>query len=149
MLLHPGAEIVIMGDLNTDLGHLGGPKSCTQMKEQESILHRYISRWNFASPLLHLQSVGPSYTYESEAHSTQPTLDHILCTVHMLPKFQSAYTIVDEPLNTSVHYPLIAVLHHNFSAPIPPPPTNPCSVTPRNWSGTSKADIYRLYTKPL
>ena len=29
MLLPPGAEIVIMGDLNADLGHLGGPKSCT------------------------------------------------------------------------------------------------------------------------
>ena len=114
MLLPPGAEIIIMGDLNADLGQLGGPMSCTQMNEQGSVLHRYISRWNFASTHLQLQSDGPSYTYESEAHSILSTLDHILCPVHMLPKFQSAYTIVDEPLNTSDHIPVIAVLHHDF-----------------------------------
>ena len=120
--------------------------TCTQMNEQGSLLHCYISRWNFVSTHLQLQSDGPSYTYESEAHSTLSTLDPILCPAYM---FQSAYTIVDEPLNTSDHNPVIAVLHHDFSSPTHPPLTIPCPVIPRKWSSTSMADICCLYTKPL
>ena len=42
MLLPPGANIIVMGDFNADLGHLGGPRSCTQINEQGKILHQYI-----------------------------------------------------------------------------------------------------------
>ena len=133
MLLSPGAEVVIMGDFNADLGHLGGPRSCTQINEQGKILYRYISKWNFISTHLHLQTTASSITYESDAHSTLSTLDHILCLSFMLPKFISAYIIM-EPLNISDHYPVFAALHCDYPSFTPPPPsTNACSVTPRNW----------------
>ena len=60
-LLPLGADVIIMGDFNADLGHLGGPSSCTSLNEQGKILHQYLSRWNFVSAHLHLQS-SLSYT---------------------------------------------------------------------------------------
>ena len=120
--------------------------SCTQMNEQGSLLHCYISRWNFVSTHLQLQSDGPSYTYESEAHSTLSTLDPILCPACM---FQSAYTTVDEPLNTSDHNPVIAVLHHHFSSPTHPPLTIPCPVIPRKWSSTISATFILNHYRKL
>ena len=125
MLLPSGAEVVIMGDFNADLGHLGGPRSCTQINEQGKILYRYISKWNFISTHLHLQTTASSITYESDAHSTLSTLDHILCPSFMLPKFISAYVIM-EPLNISDHYPVFAALHCDYPSFTPPPPFYKC-----------------------
>ena len=127
ILLPPGAEVVVIGDFNADLGHLGGPRSCTQINEQGKILHCYISKWNFISTHLHLQTTASSFTYESDAHSTLSTLDHILCPLF---KFKSAYVIM-ESLNISDHNPVFAALHCDY--PFPSPSTNACSVAPRNW----------------
>ena len=60
MLLPPGADIIIMGDFNTDVGHLGGPQSSTQLNEQGKILHRHFTRWEFASSHLYLLSTPSS-----------------------------------------------------------------------------------------
>ena len=80
LLFPPGAEIIIMGDLNADLGLLGGPMACTHINEQGKILLSYKME---LSTHLHLQPTISSYTYESDAHSTQSTLGHILCPKHI------------------------------------------------------------------
>ena len=116
--------------------------------EQGKILYRYISKWNFISTHLHLQTTASSITYESDAHSTLSTLDHILCPSFMLPKFISAYVIM-EPLNISDHYPVFAALHCDYPSFTPPPSTNASSVTPRNWASTPREVIRHLYTIPL
>ena len=149
LLLPPGAEIIIMGDLNADLGHLGGPMACTHINEQGKILYRYLTKWNFISTHLHLQPTTSSYTYESDAHSTQSTLDHILCPKYMLPKFILSYTIIEEPLNTSDHNPVFATLRKEHYSSHPPQGLNASSFSPPNWSASSKEDIHRLYTTPL
>lgn len=48
-LLPPGAEFIVMGDFNADLGPLGGPKCCMEINEQGKILHRYVTKWNLVS----------------------------------------------------------------------------------------------------
>ena len=79
MLLLPlGADIIVMGDFNADLGHLGGPMSC--MSTGKSFVY---SSLNYGAS--HLQTNFSSYTYESDAHSTQSTIDHILCPLGILP----------------------------------------------------------------
>ena len=148
LLFPPGAEIIITGDLNANLGLLGGPMACTHINEQGKILQRYLTKWNFISTHLHLQPTISSYTYESDAHSTQSTLDHILCPKHMLSKIISSYTIIEEPLNTSDHNPVFATMRNDHPSSHPPHDSNASSFSPPNWSA-SKEDIHRLYTTPL
>ena len=64
--------------------------SLVQLNEQGRILHRYFTRWEFVSSHLHLQSTPSSYTYESEAHSTLSSIDHIVCPHRMLPRYAFA-----------------------------------------------------------
>ena len=138
LLLPPGADIIVMGDFNADLGHLGGPMSCTQLNEQGKILHRYLTKWSFVSTHLHLQPNVSLYTYGSDAHSTQSTIDHILCPLGMLPKFVSAPTVTEEQLNTSDHNPVLAVVYHSLSHSPSSPPTSSQSrlFNLRNWADT-------------
>ena len=110
MLLPAGADVVIMGDFNADLGLLGGPMTHSPPNEQGKILNKYLTRWKFISTHLHLCSSLPIYTYESEAHDSLSTIDHILCPSHMLHKFSSSSLLKDHPLNTSDHLPLSATL---------------------------------------
>ena len=155
-LLPPGSDIIIMGDFNADLGQYGGPMSKTEVNEQGKILYQYINRWHFVSVHLHLQSTLPSFTYESDAHGTQSTIDHILCPIHILSKFLSASTVAEEPLNTSDHLPVLAVLKYNCATESIPSSNIPLprlrrnsTVNSPNWAGTSKEDIRQLYTLPL
>ena len=129
-----------MGDFNADLGLLGGPKACTEVNEQGKIFHRYLR--NFVSTHLRLQTSSLSYTYESEAHSTQSTIDHIICPRHMLPRFQSALSVVDHPLNTSDHHPILAIFNipsqHHLLFRLAPRLTNlPIGKVPRKARYTS------------
>ena len=151
-LLPTNSDIFIMGDFNADPGHLGGPLSSTRLNEQGRILHQFMSRWELASIHLHTSDSPMSHTYSSEAHSSLFTIDHILCSQHLLAKVTSAYTIQEDAQNTSDHIPIVASLSFllmpthtgmNRGAPMP-------SVSPRtNWEGTSKEDIKYLYSTPL
>lgn len=82
MRLPAGADVVIMGDFNADLGLLGGPMSLSSPNEQGKILNKYLMRWKFVSTHLHLCSL-PTYTYESEAHASLSTIvyhcAHLTC----------------------------------------------------------------------
>ena len=70
---------IILGDLNADPGSHGGPLSTTRVNEQGRILSQYLSLWNFVSAHLHKSNLSSSHIFESEAHSTVSTIDHILC----------------------------------------------------------------------
>ena len=138
-----------MGDFNADLGPLGGPKSSTQLNEQGKILHRYLSSWNFVSTHLHIQQSALSYTYTSDAHSTQSTLDHIICPRGLLSKFLSASSIIEEPLNMSDHNPVVATLQCPRPLSTLSTSSNERHPLPRNWEGTTKEYVSQLYTEPL
>ena len=53
MLLPPGADIIVMGDFNANVGHLGGPRSCTQINEQGKILHTSLSGISYQLIYIH------------------------------------------------------------------------------------------------
>ena len=110
MLLPAGADIVIMGDFNADLGYLGGPMSDCFPNEQGKILNKYLSCRKFVCTHLHLCYSHPIYTFESEAHDSMSTIDHILCPSHMLNMFSSSLQLKDHPLNNSDHIPPSATL---------------------------------------
>ena len=149
LLLPPDADIIIMGDFNADMGHLGGPYSCTSPNEQGKIFHKYLTRWDFISIHLQFHSSLSTHIYESEAHSSYSTLDHIICPRRMLSRFRSAFVLEDHPLNTSDHLPVQAILDHPPLTPVTS--TSPPLKSPShpNWHAISKEDIHKLYTAPL
>ena len=123
--------------------------SLSSPNEQGKILNKYLMRWKFVSTHLHLCSL-PTYTYESEAHASLSTIDHIMCPSHMLNKFCSSFSLGDHPLNTSDHFPLSATLLLPFHpSPVSPsPPKHPARPSP-NWERLSKDELSGLYTIPV
>ena len=71
--------MIVLGDLNANLGACGGPLATNTPSEQGKILLQYLHKWNYVSVHLHNCNMSPTYTYTSEAHGTSGTIDHILC----------------------------------------------------------------------
>ena len=117
LLLPPSAYLIIMGDFNADSGHLGGPLATTSINSQGRILHQFMERFNITSSHLHKSNLLFSHTFESDAHSTVSTIDHILCPRHSQPAIQSAHPIDNLPLNTSDHLPVFARLAVHLPLP--------------------------------
>ena len=124
-------DVFILGDMNADLGLTGGPMASTHINEQGKILQKYLQRWNFLSAHLHLSPTPATSTYESEAHGSISTIDHILCPSHVLQSLSSCHVIEEEPSNNSDHLPITCRLnthlptsptHHEKFTP-PPVPT--------------------------
>ena len=99
-------DVFILGDMNADLGLTGGPMASTPINEQGKILRQYLQRWNFLSAHLHLSPTPATSTYESEAHGSISTIDHILCPSHVLQSLSSCHVIKEEPSNNSDHLPI-------------------------------------------
>ena len=87
---------------------------------------------------------------ECNAHSTQFTLDHILCTKHMMPQIILSYTIIEEPLNTVA---VLATLRKDNPSSCPTSTraqdSNASPFSPPNWSASSREDTHHLYNTPL
>ncbi len=89
-----------------------------------------------------------TYTYESEAHGSVSTIDHILCPSHTLPSFPSSHVMEEEPSNNSDHLPVTCQIDVNLSLPpVHPrqlkPPTRP------NWTKLTSHELKNAYTTPL
>ena len=141
-------DIIILGDFNADLGPAGGPNCSTPSNEQGRILTHYLSRWNFLSTHLHLGSSVCSHTYESEAHGSFSTIDHILCPEHLLSSFHKSLVLEESALNTSDHLPLSCSLRLTFY-PVPRRKDLPTPPPRANWKKPSPDSIYSLYTVAL
>ena len=120
----------------------------TPINEQGKILMQYLKRWNFLSAHLYLSPTPETSTYESEAHGSISTIDHILCPSHVLPSLLTCHVIEEEPSNTSDHLPLTcnistqlpnSPIHHKKSSPPPRP----------NWRKLTTHELRRSYTSPL
>lgn len=140
------SDVFILGDLNADPGHLGGPNATTSVNEQGRILVRYLSRWNYVSVHLHTCSTPTSHTYTSEAHASCSTIDHILSPVHLLPSFSHCKVRIDEPLNLSDHSPLCAILSCCLDPLAMPTKSNNVPFRRLNWSKLSKEELLKGYT---
>lgn len=104
-ILFPNCVILPMGDFNADIG-----STSRSPNEQGSILLRYMERWNYVSSHLQLQRDGALHTFESEAHKSLSTIDHILCPASFLVRMVSSRVLINHPLNMSDHLPIHASL---------------------------------------
>ena len=119
---------------------MGGPQACTPTNEQGCILLRYLSRWNYISYHLHLNPIATSATYESEAHGSWSTVDHILGPSHKILSINKCYVGKDDPFNTSDHLLVSANLTLSLPRSRPPEPSHSAPQRP-NWDKVSDNDI--------
>ena len=138
-------DVIILGDMNADLGVAGGPRASTSVNEQGKILLRYLGRWDFLSVHLHVGPSHSSHTYCSEAHGTLSSIDHILCSRHLLSSFSSCFVADDAPLNLSDHFPVCC----SFSTFLPKsgfPAVGQSPITTHSRPNWTKA---KLFSDPL
>ena len=100
--------VILVGDLNCHLGHLGGSR-CIDVPNRRGILWKYLLDKHslFVASLGSLSS-GPTHTYSSGGHST--TIDYIIGNTALAELLLSCKTLNDDPLNTSDHLPILAKL---------------------------------------
>ena len=112
------STVIILGDFNADPGIHGGPYSTTRLNEQGRILLHYMARWNLISTHLHTPNpnTSSSHTFESEAHSTLSTIDHIMCHQSQIPMIQSSRLIT-----ILTHRTIYQSLHPSTSLTYPDP----------------------------
>ena len=142
------SDIIIIGDLNADPGPAGGPNSSTSSNEQGLIFIQYLKPWNFVSSHLVLSS-PPFHTYESKAHGSLSTIDHILCPSFLLSSFVKSCVLEESPLNTSDHLALSSSLQVDRSSSSYPQKSPKPFSHRLNWTKLSDDAIYSLYTTPL
>ena len=112
-------DVLILGDINTDLGLGGGPMASTSINEQGKILTQYLKDGTFYLPTFISAPNPATSTYESEAHGSLSTIDHVLCPSHIFPSLSSCHVIEEEPSNNSHHLPLTCQLNtHLPNSPI-------------------------------
>ena len=144
------SDIIILGDF-ADPGSQRGPLSTTKLNEQGRILVRFLVNWNLVFTHLHKSYLFSSAYYESEAHATPSTIDHIMCQERLLPPVNSSHPLPDHHLNLSDCLPVITSfrIHHNLpQVPSSVSKSTP-SFTPRDWNSVSEETICSLYSTPL
>ena len=57
------SNVIVLGDLNADLGACRGSLATNTPNEQGKILLRYLHKWNYVSVHLHKCNVTPPFTY--------------------------------------------------------------------------------------
>ena len=106
--------VLVIGDLNCHLGHLGGNRSRDEPNSRGVLWKELLDKHSMFVASLSVLSSGPLHTYTSGGHSS--TLDYVLGNAASADLFLSCVTLDDDPLNTSDHLPISVKLI--FSPPI-------------------------------
>ena len=112
--------MVVMGDLNCHLGHLGGSRSTEEPNHRGILWKELLDRHSLFVASLGALSTGPIHTYSSGDHST--TLDYVIGNVALAEMLQSCEILDDNPLNTSDHLPILTKLAFQHQLPLKEPP---------------------------
>ena len=138
-----GAINIIAGDLNGDIGTLGGPRSLKTPTKEGKILHRYIEDFNMVATNMQGFATGPINTFSSYMGTS--CLDYILIHKDMEHKVKKCLVIEDEANNTSDHDPVLMT----FSIDGCIKKVNVVKKRRVNWSKLSQEVIFRNYTTPV
>ena len=115
--------VVVMGDLNCHLGHLGDSRSTEEPNHRGVLWKELLDRHSLFVASLGALSMGPIHTYSSGNHST--TLDYVIGNVALAEMLQSCETLDDDPLNTSDHLPILTRLASQHQPPSQEAPKKP------------------------
>ena len=109
--LPPDSPLLIVGDLNCHLGHLGGPRSTDLPNARGHLWKELIDHKSLFVPSLCQLASVPIHTYHSGPIST--TVDYVLGNLALASSLTSCVISEDHPLNTSDHVPIFTCLNMN------------------------------------
>ena len=143
----PRPPVLVMGDLNCHLGHLGGPKSSDSPNSRGVKWKQVIDHHCLYVPSLSSLAQGPVHTYQCSDIST--TLDYVLGNQATSVALSSCDTVEDHPLNTSDHLPLVTKLSVNL---LTRPTATSDGHPPLDWHSSASdgsSTIYAQHTDAL
>lgn len=138
--LPPDSPLLIAGDLNCHLGHLGGPRSTDTPNSRGHLWKELIDRHSFFVPSLCDLASGPVYTYQSGSFTT--TVDYVVGNHPISSILTSCDTLEEHPLNTSDHLPIVTCLDVGALTHSLPPPS---AVANLCWERSSSDGSALLY----
>ena len=135
---------IIGGDLNGDMGNLGGPRANHICTNEGRIVYDFTSRYNLYPVNLSMKAIGPINTFYG--HNAESCLDYFLVHRDMEDVVLGCETISFNPLNTSDHLPVVISLDMKNAINIVQ------EVDARRqikWSKIPKEKLHELYTVPV
>lgn len=139
--IHPSSPVLLVGDLNCHLGHLGGPRSSDTPNSRGWKWKELIDHHSLYVPSLSSLSQGPVHTYHSGSVSS--TVDYVVGNHAISQLLTSCCSMDDHPLNTSDHLPLSL----NLRLRIPSSTLASNSSSPLNWRAATTDGSSATYAK--
>ena len=97
--------VVVLGDFNAHLGHLGGPRGIGRSPNSQGLLlSEWADRCHLYAVSMSALSKGPTYTYFTAERQT--TVDYIFVDSETAQYLDNCYTHDMHGLNTSDHLPI-------------------------------------------
>ena len=139
-----GSYNVLCGDLNADLGKMGGPRSKKVTDNRGVALHNFMLRYDLTAVNLSDIATGPINTHHGPTGET--CIDYILTPSALRENCIKCQTLDYEGLNTSDHVPICAELS---IAGIPRGCTEGYIPTKLRWDKMSRSSISQQYQEPI
>ena len=139
-----GSSSIVCGDMNGDMGALGGPRGNGIANRNGKYLVEFVDQYNLKSANLSNMSSGSVGTYFGPYGST--TIDHILVPLGLSNVIVHSQVLGMDPENLSDHRPVTADL--NIGALIP---NLGGSMKPkiRRWDKWTRDELTAKYTVPV
>ena len=139
-----GAINIIIGDLNGDIGHLGGPRSVRIPTRAGQSVMDFINKYELTAINLQEYSTGSVDTFK--CHNGSSTIDYVLIPSTWQNKVVTCHTEDEEVLNTSDHFSIQTTIDVGS---LPSSINHSQQRKSIKWDKMSNADIYNLYEAPL
>ena len=139
-----GSFNVIRGDLNADMGIMGGSRSTKVPDSRGRTLYKFINQYNLVATNLMSNAVGPVNTHYGPTGET--CIDYVLVPEVLLDSFGHCVTSSYDPLNTSDHIPLSIVFNIDG---VPCGATEGILPTKLRWDKMTPITLRMNYQRPL
>ena len=139
-----GSLTIVCGDLNGDMGCLGGPRNPRQPDSRGRLVHRFAESYDLIAANVQESSRGPINTFYGPF--SESCIDYCLIPGSLVNSIITCTTNVKEALNTSDHLPIcidinLGSLEKCYTEINPP--------SKLKWGKISEQDLFNKYTLPV
>ena len=139
-----GAQNILCGDFNADVGRLGGCRSNRAPTKQGIALIKLVKEFGLHICNLSPSSTGPIDTYIGP--TGRSTIDYFMVPHEMSGRVKVCKVLSNEVLNTSDHSPIQVTINvENFKSA----PADKIGAGMKRWDKLNSGDIQAKYTDPL
>ena len=139
-----GTLTLVCGDLNDDMGKLGGPRGLKNPDKRGRAIVHFTQSYGHTAANLQVTSTGPVNTFNGPFGSS--CLDYFLVPNAIKESIRKCTTLSSTPLNTSDHLPIYLEINLGL--------LDKCYIEVEapgrlKWDKLSKHDLFRRYTLPV